>query len=360
MAVEAKIAVLPVGDQTLQFRHARLEPGPFEVVVKQTSFGVCHSQLDRVYSSTPHETALVLGHESVGTVAAVGPDVDYVGVGDPVFTTWIPRSPLDGRAPRPSRVVFPDGSEARTHNTFTWGTHAMLDEQYVVKAPADVPADLGTVIGCALMTGAGSVLNSADVQAGQTVAVWGAGGVGLCAVAAAAIRGAAAIIAIDIDDDKLALARRFGATALVNAKEADPAKAVRDLTAHPDGTRGADVCLDCTGLGANIPVSLAAVRPGIRGSGRRGGVNVLVGIPRVPFELHAMDLINGEKALLGCVGGGCDLERDFATFVGWTRDSRFDPTALVTNRYPLADLNTAVDDLHHGRVLGRAVIELPD
>jgi Zn-dependent alcohol dehydrogenase len=358
MAVEAKIAVLPIGEQTLQIRDAGLEPGPYEVVVAQTSFGVCHSQLDRVFSPKPHETPLVLGHESVGTVAAVGAEVDYVRAGDPVFTTWIPRAPLAGRAPLPSRVAFPDGLVARTHNTFTWGTHAMVDEQYVVKAPADVPPDLGTVIGCALMTGAGSVLNSADVQPGQTVAVWGVGGVGLCAVAAAAIRGAAAIIAVDIDDGKLALARRFGATALVNAGEQDAAEAVRALTTYPDGTRGADVCLDCTGLGGNIPVSLAALRPGIRGSGRRGGVDVLVGIPRVPFELDAMDLLNGEKSLLGCVGGGCDLERDFATFVGWSREGRFDPTALVTNRYPLEALNTAVDDLHHGRVLGRAVVEL--
>jgi len=85
---------------------------------------------------------------------------------------------------------------------------------------------------------------------------------------------------------------------------------------------------------------------------------VLVGIPRVPFELSAFDLLNGEKQLVGCVGGSCDPERDFAIFAGWVRDGSFDPGALVTDRYSLDDLNTAVDDLHHGRVRGRAVVEL--
>jgi S-(hydroxymethyl)glutathione dehydrogenase/alcohol dehydrogenase len=357
MTIEARIAVLPVGKYELEIRDAELKPEPHEVIVEQTSFGVCHSQLDRVYSDT-RDAAMVLGHESVGIVVAVGTAVDYVAVGDEVVTTWIPRTPLAGRAPLPSRVVFPDGLEARTHNTFTWGTHAVVDEQYVVKAPPDIPADLGTVIGCALMTGAGSAMNTAGVHQGQSVAVWGVGGVGLCAVAGASILGASPVIAVDLDDEKLALARRFGATDVLNAKEVDPVAAIRELTSHADGTHGVDYSLDCTGLRGNIPVSLAAVRPGIRGTGRRGGLDVLVGIPRVPFELDAMDLLMGEKSLIGCAGGSCAPERDFATFVEWSRDGRFDPSALVTNRYPLEELNTAVEDLHKGRVLGRAVVEL--
>jgi S-(hydroxymethyl)glutathione dehydrogenase / alcohol dehydrogenase len=358
MSTEARIAVLPPGQEQLELREVTIDTlGPYEVVVRQRAFGVCHSQLDRIFD--PSRTAsMLLGHESIGTVVEVGAEVTYVAPGDEVLTTWIPRSPLLGRAPVPSRVVFPDGDEASTHNTFTWGTHAVVDEQWVVKAPAGTSLDLGAIIGCALMTGAGAVINTADVRPGQAVAVWGTGGVGLCAISAAVNRGASPVIAVDVDDEKLALAKQFGATELVNARTADAVAAVRDLTPHEDGTRGADYVFDCTGIGKNIPVSLSAVRPGIRGAGIRGGAAVMVGIPRAPFELSAFDLLNGEKSLLGCVGGSCHPERDFPTFLEWTREGRFDPSALVTDRYPLAELNRAVDDLHHGRVRGRAVVEL--
>jgi Zn-dependent alcohol dehydrogenase len=358
MAVHARIAVLPPGQQDLDLREAMLAAGPHEVIVEQRAFGVCHSQLDRVYS-TGRTQSMVLGHESIGTVVEVGEQVDYVQAGDQVFTTWIPRDPLAGRAPVPPTVLFPDGDVARTHNTFAWGTHALADEQYVVKAPPGTLADLGAVIGCAVMTGAGAVLNSARVQPGQSVAVWGAGGVGLCAIAAAANIGAAAVIAVDIDEDKLELAQRFGATALVNAETGDPVEAIRALTPHDDGTAGVDYAFDCTGIGKNIPVSLASVRPGIRGAGIRGGADVLVGIPRIPFELDAMDLLGGEKSLLGCVGGSCAPARDLELFAQWSREGRFDAGALVTDRYSLSELNVAVSDLHHGRVRGRAIVELP-
>ena len=358
--LQARIAVLLPGREEVEIRDVTLDgPGPYEVVVAQTSFGVCHSQLDRIYDPDRTEP-MVLGHESAGTVVAVGERVTYVRPGDRAFTTWIPRTPLEGRAPVPPEVVFPGGEIGRTHNTFTWGTHAVADEQYVVKAPQDASPDLGAIIGCAVMTGAGSVMNSAALRPGQSVAVWGAGGVGLCAVAAAAILGAEPVIAVDVDADKLELARRFGATEVANVKETDAVAAIRALTPHEDGTEGVDHAFDCTGIGANIPVSLASVRPGIRGSGIRGGTGVLVGIPRVPFELDSFDLLNGEKSLIGCVGGSCAPERDFATFAAWARDGRFDPSALVTDRYTLDEINTAVDDLHHGRVRGRAVIELEE
>ena len=161
-------------------------------------------------------------------------------------------------------MVFPGGDEARTHNTFAWGTHALVDEQWVVKAPESTPPDLGAVIGCALMTGAGAVMNTAAVRPGQSVVVWGAGGVGLCALAGASILGAAPVVAVDIDDDKLRLAKQFGATAVVNARTVDPVEAIREMTRNADGTRGADVVLDCT---ASAGTSRPASRPSVRGSG---------------------------------------------------------------------------------------------
>jgi Zn-dependent alcohol dehydrogenase len=356
-SLHATIAVLPPGQEQLELQEVRLAAlDPYEVVVEQKAFGVCHSQLDRIYNPNRTEP-MVLGHESIGTVVATGRNVDYVEAGDEVIITWIPRTPLEGRPPEPAKVALSDGALARSHNSFTWGTHAVVDEQYVVKVPSGTSRDLGAIIGCALMTGAGAVMNSAAARPGESVAVWGAGGVGLCAISAAAILGASPIIALDVDDEKLKLAHQFGATDIVNAKNTDAVEAIRDLTSRNDGTSGVDYAFDCTGIGANIPVSLASVRPGIRGAGLRGGIDVLVGIPRAPFQLDSMDLLNGEKALIGCVGGSCNPERDFPTFVEWSRDGRFDPSALVTDRYTLDDINTAVDDLHHGRVGGRAVIE---
>ncbi|MFC5833961.1 zinc-binding dehydrogenase [Nonomuraea insulae] len=352
MAVQAKIAILPPGRRELDLRDVTLDAlESHEVVVRQKAFGVCHSQLDRI-NATGRTESMVLGHESIGTVVAVGDRVGYVEPGDEVITTWISR---EGRVPVPPRVILPDGDVARTHNTFTWGSHAVADEQYVVKIPPGISDDLGAIIGCAVMTGAGAVLNSAGVQAGQSVAVWGAGGVGLCSIAAASIVGARRVIAVDVDDDKLKLAQQFGATEVLNARKADAVAGIRALTAH----NGVDFSFDCTGVGKNVPSSLASVRPGVRGTGRRGGIAVLVGIPREPFELDSMDLIKGEKGLIGCEGGSCDPERDFATFVRWSLDGRFDPSALVTDRYRLDEINIAVDDLHHGRVRGRAIIELP-
>jgi Zn-dependent alcohol dehydrogenase len=333
------------------------DPRPHEVTIEQISFGVCHSQLDRIFDPSRTEPML-LGHESIGRVVAVGAEVSYVQPGDEVFTTWIPRNPLLGRAAEISRLTLGDGREATSHNSYTWGTHAIIDEQYVVKAPTGADADLGTIIGCALMTGAGAVMNSVDLSPGQSVAVWGAGGVGLCTIAGAAILGADRIIAVDVSDAKLALAKEFGATDGVNVREGDPVEAIRQLTQHADGTAGVDFGFDCTGIGDNIRVSLAAVRPGIRGTGIRGGTDVLVGIPRKGFELDSFDLLNGEKSLTGSVGGSCNPEKDFATFVEWTEQGRFDPALLVTDRFALEDLNDAVDALHHGRVRGRAVVEV--
>jgi Zn-dependent alcohol dehydrogenase len=358
MPVNARVAVLQPGTHQLELRDVLLsEPGPHEVLVEQQSFGVCHSQLDRIFD--PSRLApMLLGHESIGKVVAVGDSVSYVGPEDHVFTTWMPRTPLSGRIATAATLPLGDGQVARALNAYTWGTHAVVDEQYLVKVEGEVNQDLGSVIGCAVMTGAGAVLNSVAVEPGQSVAIWGAGGVGLCAIAGARISGASRIIAVDVNDDKLVLAREFGATDTVNARSKDPVEAIRKLAHHDDGTAGVDISFDCTGIGGNVAVSLASVRPGIRGTGQRGGVNVLVGIPREPFRLDSFDLLNGEKSLAGSVGGGCQPERDFRTFVEWTRDGRFDPSGLVTDRFALDDINEAVDALHKGRIRGRAVIEV--
>lgn len=354
MAVKAQVAILPPSERTLHLKSVELpEPGPWEVVIEQRAFGICHSQLDLI-DNPARSSDLVIGHESAGVVITAGQEVNHVGIGDEVLLTWVPRLPDASRVPGASKLPLPDGGMAVTHNVFAWATHTIADEQYVVKAPDGVPADLGSIIGCAVMTGAGSILNTAAEVQGRSVAIWGAGGLGLAAIAAARALGACPVIAVDISDEKLRVAQALGAEKVVKAANIDPVAEVRALT--PDGA-GVDFSVDCTGRGDNVQRSLAAVRPGATGR-RRGGALILVGAPRKPFEFNGLDLLHGRKRMLSSMGGECVPERDFAIFGEWYRRGDLNLDALVTNRYSLDELNEGVRDLRAGKVLGRAIVEL--
>jgi Zn-dependent alcohol dehydrogenase len=355
MSTMARIVVLPPGGEKLQIQSVRIpDPAPWEVLVEQHATGVCHSQLDHIAGADPARP-LVLGHESSGVVVAAGDRVEHVEPGDEVLVTWLPRSRT--RPPQPVRIPLEDGDWAVTRNVFTWGTHSLADEQYVVKMPKGLSGDLVSIIGCAIMTGAGAILNCAEVKAGESVAVWGVGGIGQAAVAAARNVGASPVIAVDINDAKLKLAMQMGAGQVMNASEVDAVAEIRSLTRTPDGTVGVDYSVDCTGRADNVVKSVASLRPGVPGR-RLGGTAVLVGAIRTLFELSGMEMVNGQKRLAGCMGGNSFPDQDFRTFVDWYLTGRLDLAALVTDRYPLDRVNEAVDDLGGGRIVGRAVIEL--
>jgi Zn-dependent alcohol dehydrogenase len=355
MTLTARLAVLPPRQRHLELRKVDLpEPGPFEVIVEQSAAGVCHSQLHQINSSS-HTQPLVLGHESAGRVATAGCEVTHVQPGDPVLVTWLPRSPSAGRVPSPPKIPLGGGDWAVTHNIFTWGTHAVVDEQFLVPAPVGTPPDVGAIIGCAVMTGAGAVLNTARAGRGHSVVVWGAGGVGLSAVAAAHHAEAYPVIAVDLQPAALRLARAMGADHVVDASAGDPVARIRELTKTAGGA-GADYAFDCIGRAETVRACLAAVRAAPPGRGP-GGTAVLVGAPQTPVEIDGLSLMTGEKCLAGCLGGDCVPERDFAIFAGWHLTGQLDLTALVSNRYPLEQINQAVDDLAAGRVPGRAILE---
>ena len=353
MAVQARLAILPAGQKVFELLEVDLpEPGPHEVLVEQKAFGICHSQLDRI--DTERLEPMVIGHESTGVVLAVGSAVETIQVGEEVLLSWMSKSPGGSRKPGTPRIPLPDGRVAVTPNVFAWGTHALVDELFLVQASPGVPADLSSIIGCAIMTGSGSVLNTAQDVAGKDVAVWGVGGVGGAAVAAAKALGAANVIAVDINDAKLALARSLGADRTVNALQGDPVEAVRALTR--DGN-GVDFSIDCTGRGDNTALSLKAVRVGVWGL-HRGGAVILVGIPRTPVEFNAEDVVYGQRRIFGSLGGECSTQRDFPIFSEWYLDGRLDLNSLVTDRYSLDQINEGVQDLRSGKILGRAIVEL--
>ena len=362
MPTPARVVVLPQEPGPLQIVDVDLpDPGPYEVVVKQYASGVCHSQLHQMHN--PRENPIVLGHESTGIVLEVGSAVDHVAPGDMVMVTWVPRNASGtDRAPVLATLRLPDGSVAESENVFTWADITIADEQFVVKVAADTNRDVTSIIGCAVMTGAGAVENTANVKAGESVAVIGVGGVGLSAVVAAKVVGANPIIAVDLDDEKLAFARQFGATHTINAGEGDPVEKIKALTTRSHQRNffglpvsGVDYAFDCIGLKQTMEQSVPAVRDAAFGA-ESGGTAVLVGVPQTEVELDALDVLLMEKKFVGSIGGSCSPDRDFPKYLEWYASGQLDLDAMVTERFSLDQINEATHALETGQVSGRAII----
>ena len=336
------------------------DPAADQVLIKLFGSGVCHSQIHtmRRPPRPGHRLPALLGHESTGLVVARGRDVKHVKEGDHVITTWVDRDnsttsqPLVAHAlnDRPQSTVLWHQREVWC-SAATWAEYALASDRVVLPMPKDMATDVTAIIGCAVMTGAGAIINTLQVRPGQSVAVFGAGGIGLCAVMAAGIVDAHPVIAVDLTEEKLAFARRFGATHTLNARESDPVQAIRDLT---DG--GVDYAIDAIGLPQTQEQILRAVRPGFSGL-NRGGTALLVGItpPGAQAKLDT-SLFIGNRSFTRTSGGDCRPERDFPLFIRWYREGKLKLNDLVTHRYALEEINTAVDDLERGRILGRGII----
>jgi len=362
MGTPARVAVLPVDTDVLRIEELTLpEPGPTQVIVKQFASGVCHSQLHQMHR--PREQPVILGHESTGVVLKTGAEVSHVREGDTVLVTWVPRNAAVSKAPPMRATLTVSDGEAQSENVFTWADHTLADQQYVVKVDPGIRTDVTAIIGCAVMTGAGAVINTAGVQPGQSVAVFGVGGVGLSAVVGARVAGAHPIIAVDLDDAKLEFAKRFGATHGINASREDPVAAIHDLTAREGQytilqtpVSGADFAFDCIGIKTTMEQIVPACRSGHFGA-RDGGTAVLVGVPGSTVELNAIDVLINEKHFVGSIGGSCAPDRDFPRFLEWQDNGDLDLDAMVTQRFGLDDINEATAALEQGRIAGRAILE---
>jgi len=363
MPTDARVVVCPAGPGPLEIHDIALpDPSPYQVVVKQFASGVCHSQLHQMHG--PRPSAAVLGHESTGVVIAAGSEVKHVTEGDHVMVTWVPRDPNTTRKPDAVTLQLNDGSVARSQGVFTWADITLVDEQFVVALPKDAPIDVTAIIGCAVMTGSGAVYHTAAVREGESVAVFGVGGVGLSAIAAAAVIGANPIIAVDLSEEKLRFAEKFGATIGINASECDPVERIRELTPMPEGTTsfgataaGVDYAFDCIGIKQTMEQILPAVRPGMLGH-TSGGMAVLVGVPQTNVEIDARDLLVNEKKYIGSIGGSCRPDRDFPMFLRWFNEGDLLLDDLVTERYTLDQINEATDALAAGKISGRSILEL--
>lgn len=279
------------------------------------------------------------------------------------MVTWVPRDAAStSRPPTGMELELPDGSIAKAGNVFTWADTTCADEQYVVKVNPDIKKDVTAIIGCAVMTGAGAVENTAGVKAGDSVVIFGVGGVGLSAVVAAKVLQANPIIAVDLDQEKLKFATQFGATHTINAADTDPIKAIRELTTNPSKrsfrgapVSGVDFAFDCIGLKQTMEQILAAVRNGFFGV-EPGGTAVLVGVPQTTVELNAGDLLVNEKKYIGSIGGSCTPDRDFSKYLDWYDKGLLDLDAMVTQRFSIEQINEATRALENGEIAGRAIL----
>ncbi|MGI9426971.1 MAG: zinc-binding dehydrogenase [Hyphomicrobiaceae bacterium] len=326
------------------------DPGPDQVTVKLFSSGICHSQLHQMHNPALGRP-LLLGHEGTGVVTRIGKDVTHVKVGDHCIVTWVPRTPVRGPIRREQTGAMFKGQAAHGH-VFTWAQDVQTSHDLVVPIAEEHPRDLSCIVGCAVLTGAGAVVHTAKVRPGESVAVFGVGGVGLSAIRAAAILEAYPIIAVDLDDEKLAFARSFGATHGVNASgNEDPVEAIRDLT-HG----GVDYAFDAIGKQRTCEQVLQATRAGGIGADNFGGMAVLVGIPQESVTIDPALFVYGQRQYRGSLGASFP-DRDFAMYLRWHQDGKFSLDRLITRRYGLDRINEACDDLRAGDILGRAILE---
>ena len=326
------------------------DPRPDQVIVKLHSTGVCHSQLHQMHDPDLLRP-MALGHEAAGVVSRVGRTVAHLKEGDPAIVTWVPRTPRRGRyAPGPSGVTYRE-EILQQRLVYTWAEDALVDADYVVPISKDDPKDVSCIVGCAVLTGAGAVMNTARVRPGDSVAVFGVGGVGLSAVRMAAILEAHPIIAVDLHHEKLEFAREFGATDVVNASVVDAVEAVVDISGG-----GVDYAFDSIGVRATNEQILPSTRGGGAGADNHGGMAVLIGIPGPEMTLDPRMFVSHQRQFRGSLGATYP-DRDFALFLRWHREGKFPLDRLVTRRYSLDQINEACDALEAGEVLGRAIVE---
>jgi NDMA-dependent alcohol dehydrogenase len=363
-----KAAVLPATGAAVETRDdiEVAPPGPGEVRIKMAASGVCHSDLSVQNGTIPLPTPIVLGHEGAGVVDAVGEGVERVKVGDHVVLSFVPacgecyfcehEQPfLCAKSDMQAAGGLLDGSTRLTSEGSplhqmaclgTFGNFAIVPEISTVVIPDDVPLDVAALIGCGVLTGVGAAINTASIRPGDTVVVFGCGGVGLNVIQGARIAGAGRIIAVDTFDAKLDMAESFGATDRVRADTGDAVAAVMGLT---EG-RGADVVFEVIGLGPTIDQAINATR--------KGGEVVLVGVPRLDVMVNlnaAFTWLYLAKTIKGCWYGSADVHRDVPKLLELWKAGDLKLEELISQEITVDQVNEAFADMQAGTV-ARSVI----
>ena len=346
-------------------------PKSGEVEVAIAAAGVCHSDLHMVRGEWQHLTPVVLGHEGSGVVTKLGEDVTGLEVGDHVILSWVPscgdcrfcRAGRPAQCRAAAEVISVGGTlfdgttrlsveGAQVHHYLgvsSYAERAVVPASGAIKVRKDAPLDLIAIVGCAVATGVGAVRNTAAVAAGANVAVIGCGGVGLSCIQGARLAGAARIVAVDMLDEKLTLARRLGATDIVNASSGSVVQVLKDLV--PEGL---DYVFDAIGVIATTEEAIAAL--GL------GGAAVIVGLPpngeRATFD--PMVLAEADQRILGSNYGSCVPHRDIPLLVDEVMAGLIDLESMVSARRPLDEAAAALSDLGSGHALRQLLIPNPE
>ncbi|WP_313191971.1 zinc-dependent alcohol dehydrogenase family protein [Shinella zoogloeoides] len=344
-------------------------PGPEELLVRIGAAGLCHSDLSVINGNRPRQTPMVLGHEAAGTVVEVGAAIRDLKPGDRVVMTFQPSCGhclpcAEGRAAlcipgaeaNGKGVMMAGGvrlHDCRDHHDIHhhcgisgYADHAVVSRHSVVKVDAlDVPFTELALFGCAVQTGVGAIINTCRVQPGQSVAIVGLGGVGLAALLGAVAAGATEIVAIDLSEEKLAVARSLGATRVYNAADRDVVERVRAETGG-----GVDHAVELAGA---VPAFDLAYR-----ITRRGGQTVSAGLasPTAEFKIPAVNIVADERTVKGSYMGSCVPQRDIPRFINLYRAGKLPVDRLLTGVLALEEINEGFDRLDRGEAIRQVVL----
>ncbi len=364
-----KAAVLTGLNEPLEILAVGLEsPHAGELRIRLGASGVCHSDMSVQNGTLMGSFPMVLGHEGAGVVEEIGEGVEGFEVGDHVVVSWVPQCghcyfcerdqaqlcETGGMAMATGGLL--DGTTRFTLNgeplrqmasSGTFAEESIIPAIGAVKIDKDVPLTVAALVGCGVLTGAGAAMNTASIRQGDTVAVIGCGGVGLNVIQGAHIAGAEEIIAVDMVESKLAMAKQFGATTTVNAGQGDAVSQVMDLTKQ----RGVDVAFEVIGLQKTIDQTITMTR--------RGGQAILVGVPPmdVMVTLPAFfGVVLMEKTIKGCWYGSSTVQRDVPKLLDLYQQGELKLDELISRTITLDQVNEAFDAMKTGEV-ARSVIQ---
>lgn len=321
----------------------KLEAG--QVLVRLRCSGICGSQIGEIDGAKGEDKFLphLLGHEGAGEVLELGAGVRHVGVGDSVVLHWRKGRGIESATP----IYDWNGRKVNAGWVTTFNEYAVVSENRLTRVPADTDPEVAALFGCAVTTGFGVVQNNARVKIGESVVVFGAGGVGLNIVQAASLVTARPIIAVDLYDGRLALAKEMGATHLVNASRENAGARIREIV----GAAGVDVFIDNTG-------SPQIIQLGYELTSAQGRVT-LVGVPRKGNDISIFSLpLHFGKVLAGSHGGEAAPAEDIPRYLTLYRSGDIRLKELITQRFPLERINEAIAGMRDGSLAGRCMITL--
>jgi alcohol dehydrogenase len=342
------------------------DPGHGEVMVKIGAAGLCHSDLSVIDGNRPRPTPMVLGHEAAGVVEKLGPGVDDLKVGDHVVMVFVPSCGhcLPCAEGRPAlcepgaaangagtllsgeRRLHRNGQDVHHHlGCSAFAEYATVSRRSLVKIDKELPLDEAALFGCAVLTGVGAVINTARVSAGSSVAVIGLGGVGLSSLLGAIAVGARRVVAIDLSDDKLGLARQLGATDTFNPSRPDAVDEVRATTGG-----GVEFAFEMAGSVRAMDLAYRITR--------RGGTTVTAGLPppNHTFALPQVNLVAEERTVKGSYIGTCVPTRDLPRYIELYRRGKLPVDRLMSGRLRLDEINLGFDRLNEGKAVRQVVV----